>query len=526
MSLADLVERHVRAGRGDNLALRWRGRDGRRRDLSLDELALLSDRLAGHLLRRGIEAGDVVAVMTGRRPETVIAALAAWKLGAVYCPLFVDLGPDPLLARLTVARAKLLLVDAVVYPASILPLREKLDFLGPIMVLGETVPPGCVALLDLLATDGGPIGPLSSHGAGLLHFTSGTTTPVSGGAGVPRAILHDAMIEARLVASGREALGLRPGDRVWCTGEPGWALHSTFGIIVPLALGAVILLDESPPTPTRCLAMLEEEAVDIWYTTPTVIRSLMGAGKAVARSVRQSSLRVAASVGEPLSADAVAWGEQALGVPFRDSWWQTETGRIILAHCPDQPPCPGSMGRPLADVTVRLAQWEGELLRFLPDRGEAIGEIALMIRELAPWRSLGGEQGAPSEELDGWHLTHDIARRDEAGNYWFIGRADEVINLAGRMIGPFEVEAVLMAHPAVAEVGVVGAPDPDQHQHLVAFIALNPGFDPVRALRDELHEYAIDHLGSLLAPDDIRFEPHLPRTSSGKIIRRRLRAKL
>jgi len=517
LSLADLAERHLGTARADSLALRWRGRDGRKRDFTFADLSLLSDRLAGHLAAIGMKAGDPVAVMTGRVPETAVAALAIWKLGGVFCPLFSDLGPDPLLARLQVAEAKLLLVSDEAFAKAVKPIREQLGFLSSILQSG--------ALRQMLEEDG-PKPPKPSAEAGLLHFTSGTTAPVSRGAGRPRAILHDQRFEARLVASGRELMGIEAGDMLWCTGEPGWGLYSTFGLIVPMALGAASLMDESPVTPTRCLTVLEEEPVDLWYTTPTVIRSLMGAGIAVARSARRGRLRLVASVGEPLSADAVDWGQRALGVAFRDSWWQTETGGVVLCHPLQEQPRAGSMGRPLHGLTVKLIERLGDEFEFLPDEGEVVGEIALKVEDLAPWKSVGGEQGAPQEDIEGWHLTHDIARRDENGNYWFLGRADEVVNVAGRKVGPFEIEAVLMSHPAVAEVGVVGAPDLQSHQHLVAFIALNPGFDPVCGLRDELYHYAVEHLGANLAPADVRFEHHLPRTSSGKIIRRRLMLKL
>jgi len=525
LSFANLVDRHLGSSRADQPALCWRGRSGKRRNFTFAELARLSDRLAGHLAAIGLRPGDTVAVMTGRRPETVIVALAVWKLGGVFCPLFSDLGPDPLLARLTVAQAKFLCIDDVSYARAARPALAALNFLTAILHLGGTPPQGCRCLSDLIERDGPPPPPPAAE-AGLLHFTSGTTAPVSQGAGLPRAIYHDQRCEARLLSSGEAAFGIKAGDLLWCTGEPGWALHSTFGVIVPLALGACTLLDEAPPTPTRCLAVLEEDPVDLWYTTPTIIRGLMGAGAAVARSARSSRLRLAASVGEPLSADAVEWGARALGVAFRDSWWQTETGGIVLGQPLESPPCAGSMGRPIAGVDVRLVEQIGDDLHFLPDQGEAVGEIALPLSQLAPWRALGGEQGAPAEDVAGWHLTHDIARRDKAGNYWFLGRADEVVNVAGRMVGPFEIEAVLMGHPAVAEVGVVGAPDAERHQHLVAFIALNPGFDPVPGLKDELRQYAEEHLGPNLAPDDIRFEQKLPRTSSGKIVRRYLLVKL
>ena len=520
MTLADLVDRHVEAGQAGRLALRWRGRSGRKRDFTYGDLAALSDRLAGHLLAQGIAPGQAVGVMLGRQPETVIAALAVWKVGGIYCPLFGDLGPDPLRARLEVAQVTLLLACSGAEAQAVAPLREEGVFAPALWTLAdvqarlERDAPASAAKTD------------PSKG-GMLHFTSGTTAPQSDASGKPRAILHDERFEARLVDSAVQALGLRAGDLIWPTSEPGWVVHSAFGLVAPLALGAAILLDEPPPTPTRCLTVLEDEPVDVWYTTPTIIRGLMGAGAAVARSIRRPRLRVAASAGEPLSADAVEWGERALGCPFRDNWWQTETGGVVLAGDLIHRPQPGSMGRPLTGTRVELVtRDEDDRIAFLPEGSAGIGEMAVRLQGLAPWKSLGGEAGAPPEDVDGWHYTHDIARRDEDGNFWFIGRADEVVNLSGRLIGPFEVEAVLMSHPAVSEAGVVGGPDAEGREHLVAFVGLNPGFDPVRALRDELHLYAVEHLGSILAPDDIRFELCLPRTSSGKIVRRTLKARI
>jgi len=396
-----------------------------------------------------------------------------------------------------------------------------------LLFLGDRLPPGCVALAGLLhEACANPVLCAPSAQAALLHFTSGTTAVASDGAGRPRAILHDRQLLPLLIARGRQAFGIAAGDMLWCTGEPGWALHSLFGIIVPLALGATILVDAVTPTPTRCLTLLADQPVDVWYTTPTVIRQLMGAGTATARWSGARRLRLAASVGEPLSADAVLWGMAALGLPFRDSWWQTETGGVVLAHRLDQPPRPGSMGKALDGVTLKLAERQGEQIVFLADGGEAVGELAIALASLAPWRSLGGEPGAAAGEFAGWHLTHDLVRRDEDGNYWFLGRADDVLNLSGRKVGPFEIEAALMAHPAVAEVGVVGRRDAGSCEHVVAFIELNPGFDPVPALGRELRQFAVETLGTVLAPDIIRFEEHLPRTPSGKMIRSMLKARL
>lgn len=526
VSLADLVDRHLGTQREHCPALRWCGRDGRRRDFSFAELAALSDLLAVRLRQGGVVPGAVVAVMTGRQPETVIAALAIWKLSAVFCPLYADLGPDPLRARLLAAEARFLLIAEEPYRNSLSPLLGHLPDLAKIWYLGAELPDNCQSLAQALTGPDTALPPQDPSQAGVLHFTSGTTARLSAGAGLPRAIRHCSRLEEYLLEGAEAAFALRPGELIWCTGEPGWAVFSAFGIIVPLAVGATILLDEAAPSPTRCLTLLEQEPVDVWYTTPTVIRRLIGAGTAIARSADKIRLRLAASVGEPLSADAVRWGERALGLAFRDSWWQTETGGIVLAQPHGTAPCAGSMGRPVGGVTLRLARRDGDQIAFLPDVGEASGEIAIRIADLAPFQSIGGELDALTEDIAGWHFTHDLARRDAAGNYWFLGRSDDLVNIEGRMVGPFEIEAALMGHPAVAEIGVVGHSGPDHVTSLVAFIALNPGFHPMPALKAELQLFAIEHLGPVLAPSDMRFEASLPRTSSGKIIRSQLRLKL
>jgi acetyl-CoA synthetase len=431
------------------------------------------------------------------------------------------------LARLDVAQPALLMVEDNAYKNAILPLKGNLPGIRNLLYLGSAPPDGCDDLGQMMVTPCKIVTHLEpSPLSGLLHFTSGTTAKASVSAGQPRAILHSQSIEDRLVQSGVEAFGLKNGEMIWCTGEPGWALHSACGIILPLAVGAAILLDEIPVTPSRCLELLQGQPIDVWYTTPTIIRGMMGLGTAMVKSAFKRRLRLAASVGEPLSADVVEWSACALGIPFRDSWWQTETGGVVLAHPLDKQPAAGSMGRPLHGVEIKLVERDGGNLIFMPDSGEETGEIALRNDLLAPWKAVGGEQGAPEDAIDGWHLTHDLARRDGQGNFWFLGRDDEVINMSGRMVGPFEIESVMMAHPAVAEIGVVGWKDAQNPECAIAFVGLNPGFDPVPALREELMNFALEHLGSVLAPAEIRFEFCLPRTPSGKILRRSLKAKL
>ncbi len=524
-SLADM---QCALGRGEELALRWLGWNGERVDYSYARLADAASRAATVLRDAGLVACDVVAVMAGRRPETLIAALGIWKAGGVYCPLYADLGPDPLAARLDLAEARFLVVDAGLYAEVVAPMRPLLpNLLGVLVVAsGEAPPPdGCLDF-NRLCHAATPLAQAAERPRGsalMLHFTSGTTAPVTGGNALPKAVLHGPDVLEAIAASAHAAFDRRAGEMLWCGGDPGWVTHTAYGLVAPLALGGAILLDEVPSAPTRCLSVLEDEPVAVWYTTPTVVRGLIGGGAAPARSFKPRALRLAACVGEPLSADAVEWGRTALGVAFRDTWWQTETGAVVLAHDPARPPLAGSMGRVLPGLRVELVRRDAQGGVTLLPPGPGTGELAVSTHCLPRWRSLGGERGAPLEEMEDWHLSGDMVRRDENGYFWFLGRDDEVILAGGRMIGPFEIEAVLMSHPAVAEVGVVGAPDTRSHEHPVAFVAVNPGFEAGGSLRRELMDYAYQHLGEGLSPQDIFFTQDLPRTTSGKIIRRALR---
>jgi len=524
----DLTGNHQASGRSDHLAFRWLGRCGEVRDFTYAQLDQAAETWAAMLQRLGIRPGDVVAVMTGRRPETVVAALGIWKAGGVYCPLFRDLGPDLLQARLILGKVRWLIAAGEAFDDVIGPVRDKVAGLQGVLLTGPAPVAGTLHLEDeLRATPQAgsfsrPDGP-----GGMLHFTSGSTAPLVAGLGQPKAVIHAGEVVNFIANTTGQVFALTPQDLMWCMAEPGWVTHTAYGLIAPLVCGASLLMDEGACRPPRCLAVLEDHPITVWYSSPAVIRGLMGGGVALARRYRPRALRLAASVGEPLSADAAQWGADVLGVPFRDSWWQTETGGIVLGHGPSEPPRPGCMGRPLRGMEVALAQRpEDGGAVILAGSGSAIGELAVKVSCLAPWQSLGGEPGALAEVVDGWHLTGDRVRRDEDGYYSFLGRKDEVIKTGGRTIGPFEVERALLGHPAVAEVGVVGQPDLSLNERIVAFVAVNPGFQPGPLLREELRAYAGKHLGAALAPHDIEFTQDLPRTPNGKIIRRYLRERL
>lgn len=519
----EAVDRHVLHGRGAATALRCIAADGARRELDFAELAAQTSRFANALEGLGVSAGESVFVMMGRVPELYVAVLGALKARCVVTPLFSAFGPEPIATRAQMADARVLVTTPELYQRKVHALRERLPGLRHVVVVGEgeCAGPGVRRWSELLraASPEYRIQPTDPASTALLHFTSGTTGRPKGAVHVHEAILAHAV-------TGRYALDLHDGDVFWCTADPGWVTGTSYGILAPLANGVTSVVVEAEFDAQAWYSVLERERVTVWYTAPTAIRMMMKLGAGAVRGYDLSALRFAASVGEPLNPEAVVWGQEAIGLPFHDNWWQTETGGIMIANYAAVDVKPGSMGKPLPGIAAAIVRRSAdggveELHAPLAD-----GELALK----APWPSM--MRGYLHEDeryrkcfAGGWYLTGDLARRDEDGYYWFVGRSDDVIKSAGHLIGPFEVESALLEHPAVAEAGVIGKPDPVVGEVVKAFVALKPGFEPGEALRRELLGHARKRLGAAVAPKEIDFRPGLPRTRSGKIMRRLLKAR-
>jgi acetyl-CoA synthetase len=490
--------------------------------ISYGTLRDLTDRFADAIRGLGVRPGEVVAGLMGRAPELYIAALGTLKAGAVFCPLFAAFGPEPLRQRLAIARVRALVTTPALYRRKVAPVRAGLPDLGHVLFTEEDPegnPDGCLLLTDVMdaAGTGLPVVRTGPEDPALLHFTSGTT-------GRPKAAIqpHGAILAQ--YASSRLALDLRPEDRFWCTADPGWVTGTAYGIVGPLSVGATLVADPEPFDPARWYRILESERVNVWYTSPTAIRMLMRAGDALPRERDLSALRLAASVGEPLNPEAVVWGLETLGQPFHDTWWQTETGAIMIANYAATEIRPGSMGRPLPGIEAAILHRVGERIEPIetPDQE---GELALR----AGWPSMfTGYLNDPEAYArcfaDGWYLSGDLARRDADGYFWFVGRGDDLIKTSGHLVGPFEVESTLLEHPAVAEAGVIGKPDPIAGQIVKAFVSLRPGNIGTEDLRRGLLAHTRRRLGPAVAPKEITFCEALPRTRSGKIMRRLLRA--
>jgi acetyl-CoA synthetase len=521
----EAVDRHALGPRAGRLAIRWLGRDGAVQDFSYADLARLTSRFANVLAALGVGKGERVYALAGRIPELYVAALGTLKNGSVFCPLFSAFGPEPIRTRLAIGGARVLVTTGALYRRKVAGLRAALPDLEHVLLVGgDGRPTEAADTLDYracmgAAADAYTIPPTDPEDVALLHFTSGTT-------GTPKGAVHVHEAVVAHHATGKLALDLHPDDVFWCTADPGWVTGTSYGIIAPLTAGVTSIVDEADFDAERWYRILQDQRVTVWYTAPTAIRMLMKLGMETPRAYDLGSLRFLASVGEPLNPEAVAWGVEALGLPFHDNWWQTETGGIMIANYASMEIRPGSMGRPLPGVeAVIVRRIDREHVRVI-EEADVPGELALR----PGWPSMFRGYWQEPERyrkcfVDGFYLTGDLAARDRDGYFWFVGRADDVIKTSGHLVGPFEVESVLMEHPAVAEAGVIGKPDPVAMEVVKAFISLRPGHVPSEELRLEILGFGRRRLGAVVAPKEIAFQQDLPRTRSGKIMRRLLKAR-
>jgi acetyl-CoA synthetase len=518
------VDRWVESGRADRVALRCIGRNGSVRDVSYAELAAQAARFANVLGSLGVGVGDRVFVLLPRTAELFTAALGTLRNGSVLAPLYAAFGPDPLRTRLTLGEARVLVTTESIYRRRLAGVVAEVPTLQFVLVIaddpGHQVPEGTRDLAALLAaaSEHHRAAPTTVEDPALLHFTSGTT-------GRPKGAVHVHGAALMHYMTGRYALDLHADDMFWCTADPGWVTGTSYGILAPLLHGVTNLVDEAEFDAERWYRLLAEQRVTVWYTAPTAIRMLMKAGPEPARRHPRPALRFVASVGEPLNPEAVWWGLETMALPIHDNWWQTETGGIVIGNTLSQDIKPGSMGRPLPGVTTAIVRREGDHVVVI-DAADVEGELAIK----PGWPSMFRGYLHEAERyrkcfVDGWYLSGDLARRDADGYYWFIGRADDVIKSSGHLIGPFEVESVLMEDPAVAEAGVIGKPDPLVGEIVKAFVSLKAGFAPDEELRTRLLAHGRRRLGASIAPKEIAFLENLPRTRSGKIMRRLLRAR-
>jgi acetyl-CoA synthetase len=517
----EAVDRHVVEGKGDRVALRFLGLDGRIRDETFSDLSRESNRFANALRRLGVGEGERVFALCGRVPALYAAAFGTLKNKSVFCPLFSAFGPEPIFQRLSRGDARVLVTERRLYERKVRPIRSRLGSLSHVLLVdSERMGEEALGLDEEMgrSADEYVIPDTDPEDMALIHFTSGTT-------GMPKGAIHvhDAVVTHWTTA--KYALDLHPEDVFWCTADPGWVTGTSYGVIAPLLLGVTAIVDEGEFDARRWYEILERQKVTVWYTAPTAVRMLMRAGGSPKDEHDLGFLRFVASVGEPLNPEAVLWGVRALGLPIHDNWWQTETGGILIANYAGMDIEPGSMGKPLPGIEAAVVHGEGDRIEIVESPGVA-GDLAIRSGWPSMFRGyLHEEERYRKCFRDGWYITGDLAMKDEDGYFHFVGRADDIIKTSGHMVGPFEVESALMEHPQVAEAGVIGKPDPTIGQLVKAFVVLKPTAAPTEEVRLDILGFARKKLGSAVAPKEVDFVSDLPKTRSGKIMRRLLKAR-
>ncbi|MFY9142021.1 acetate--CoA ligase [Sulfuricurvum sp.] len=519
----EAIDRHAEGPLADKTALIWLGENGARRTYTFLEMKKLSGKFANVLRSLGITKSDRVFTLSTRLPELYIAAMGILKNQSVLCPLFSQFGPDPILQRLQRGDAKVLLTTQTLFDKKVRPLLDQLPQLRYVLLIDaekdENDQIRCLSNAMDNASERFDILPTDPEDMSILHFTSGTT-------GMPKGVVHVHKAIYTHWMSGHYVLDLHPDDIYWCTADPGWVTGTSYGIITPWLLGVTNIVDESEFDAARWYRILQDERVSVWYTAPTAIRRLMRIDTDPLKEYDLSKLRLIQSVGEPLNPEAVVWGADKLGMPIHDNWWQTETGGIMIANLLSQPIRPGSMGRPLPGIEAGIVHHNDDgTVSEVAEPGKE-GELAIKPGWPSMFRGyLHDEERYAKSFAGGWYLSGDLAYKDEDGYYWFVGRSDDIIKTSGHMVGPFEVESTLMEHPSVAEAGVIGKPDPMIGQLVKAFVSLKAGYEPSEELRRELIGFGRKKLGVAVAPKEIDFLENLPKTRSGKIMRRLLKAR-
>ncbi|MFW5876840.1 MAG: acetate--CoA ligase [Myxococcota bacterium] len=532
------LDRQVALGRGNKAAIVWEGEPGEVRTLTYRQLWQEVNKASNALIHLGVEKGDRVGIYMGMVPEAAIAMLACARIGAIHTVIFGGFAADAVRDRLNDARARLVITqDGAWRRGQVVPLKEQVD----------KAVPSCPTVEDVLVLHrcanevhmaGGRDhwwhetvdGQTGKHEAPALEaehplyilYTSGTT-------GKPKGVLHTTggyMVGT--YATTKYVFDLRDEDVYWCTADVGWVTGHSYIVYGPLAAGATALMYEGAPNhpdPGRFWDMIDRHGVTLFYTAPTAIRAFVKWGEQYPNRHDLSSLRLLGTVGEPINPEAWMWYRRVIGnnaCPIIDTWWQTETGAIMMSPLPGAIAAkPGSCTLPFFGISPKILREDGT--EAAPNEG------GLLVID-KPWpsmlRTVWGDDERFKDQyfsrFEGIYFTGDGARRDEDGYFWVMGRVDDVVNVSGHRLGTAEVESALVSHPKVAEAAVVGRPDEMKGQALVGFVTLKGDASPSKEIRQELTELVAQEIGRFARPDTIRFTDALPKTRSGKIMRRLL----
>ncbi|MEA3497633.1 MAG: acetate--CoA ligase [Campylobacterota bacterium] len=521
----EAIDRHANGPLANKTALLWLGQNGEKKTYSFSKMKKESAKFANVLKDLALSKGDRVFTLSPRVPELYISVIGILKNQNVVCPLFSQFGPEPILQRMQRGDAKVLITTKKLYTKKIVPILDELPQLKYILLIDsdDTLKDNdkvvSFSKLMSVASDKFEIANTQPDDMSVLHFTSGTT-------GMPKGVVHLHKAVYTHWMTGKYVLDLHQDDIYWCTADPGWVTGTSYGIITPWIHGVTNIVDEGEFDANRWYKILQDEKVSVWYTAPTAIRRLMRIDNEPTKEYDLSALRLIQSVGEPLNPEAVIWGKERLNLPIHDNWWQTETGGIMIANLISQTIRPGSMGRPLPGIEASIVQKNSDGTISHITQANKEGELAIKVDFPSLFLTyLHAQEKYDKCFIGDWYISGDLAYKDEDGYFWFVGRADDIIKTSGHMVGPFEVESTLMEHPAIAEAGVIGKPDEMIGQLVKAFVSLKSGYEPTDELKRELIGFGRKKLGVAVAPKEIEFQENLPKTRSGKIMRRLLKAR-
>ncbi|MCZ8533199.1 acetate--CoA ligase [Psychrobacillus psychrodurans] len=511
----EAIDRHAETDKKDKVALHYQDAE-RKESYTFGDMKKWTDKAANvYVNHSNLSKGDRLFIFMPRSPELYFALLGATKLGLIVGPLFEAFMEGAVYDRLLDSEAK-----AIVTTPELLnriPL-DKLPNLETVFIVGENVEESD-KFIDFKtalhkASESFEIRWVDKEDGLILHYTSGST-------GKPKGILHAHYAMVQHYQSMKWVMDIREDDIYWCTADPGWVTGTSYGIFGPWLTGTTSLILGGRFSPDAWYNAIDEYGVTVWYSAPTAFRMLMGAGDAIVQQHNLSSLRHVLSVGEPLNPEVIKWGMQVFNKRIHDTWWMTETGAQMICNYGCLPIKPGSMGKPLPGIEAAIIDNQGNVVPPY-----TMGNLALK----KGWPSMMRQVWNNKEKFesyfinDEWYFSGDSAYMDEEGYFWFQGRVDDVIMTSGERVGPFEVESKLLEHPAILEAGVIGKPDPVRGEIIKAFVSLNEGYEPSDELITDIQQFVKKGLAAHAAPREIEFKDKLPKTRSGKIMRRVLKA--
>lgn len=512
----EAVDRHANSWRKNKVALYLERENETSEKYTFLEMKHLSNKFANVLKALGIKKGDRVFIFLPRIPELYISFIGILKTGAIAATLFSAFGPEALRDRLKDSGARAVITNSEL-KARLYEVKGELPELEYVILTDEENPKeGEVSYAEEMkkASRNFAVEKMAPEDSSFMLYTSGTT-------GKPKGVVHThaAIVQQHITA--KWVLDVHEEDIFWCTADPGWVTGIAYGILGSWSNGASSLVYEGRFDAAKWYSLIEKYSVSAWYTAPTAVRMLMKAGEELPKKYDLRSLRYICSVGEPLNPEAIRWGIKVFGLPIYDNWWQTETGGILISNYLSMPIKHGSMGKPFPGIAAAIIDENGNVL---PPGGE--GELAIVHPWPAMMKSIWKNEEKYKSYFKGrWFLTGDRAYVDKDGYFWFVGRADDVIKTSGHRIGPFEVESALIEHPAIAEAGVIGKPDPVRGEIIKAFVTLYEGYAPSEELKEDIKNFVKKRLAAHAAPREIEIVDVLPKTRSGKIMRRVLKAK-